>query len=387
MHSRKLVFSSACLGLLLFGIVMTVLGAILPSVLDRFEITKASAGSLFLLMSFGIMVGSLVFGPVVDRYGYKYLLMACAGLILLGLEGIAFSNSFRLLRLSVFIVGLGGGVINGGGNALVADISVEGRGAGLSLLGVFYGLGAIGVPLILGSLLALMSYGSILAGVSLGVALPVVYFAVIRFPEPKQAKGFPIRDGLGLLKEIPLLLLGLILFFESGMEIMVGGWAATFLKEELAIETGRAVLFLSLYWLGMIAARLVLGIILKRVSPGLVLRASLLIAFSGALMMFFAQGLVLALPGLLLIGIGFAAGFPIILGYIGDQYPGLSGTAFSVAFVIALTGGMLLPYIAGWIGNLASLRLSFLIIPAAILIMLILFGVVLRRIADTKTVS
>jgi fucose permease len=182
------------------------------------------------------------------------------------------------------------------------------------------------------------------------------------------------------------LLLGFILFFESGMEIMVGGWAATFFREELAIETSSAVLFLSFYWLGMIATRLVLGIILKRVSPAFVLRVSLLIAFSGALMMFFAQGLALALPGLLLIGIGFAAGFPIILGYIGDQYPGLSGTAFSVAFVIALTGGMLLPYFTGLIGNLADLRTSFLIIPVSILIMLILFGVVLKRIPATKSV-
>jgi len=35
MYNRRLVFWAACLGMLMFGIVMTTLGAILPSVLDK----------------------------------------------------------------------------------------------------------------------------------------------------------------------------------------------------------------------------------------------------------------------------------------------------------------------------------------------------------------
>ncbi|MFB0515860.1 MAG: sugar MFS transporter [Candidatus Neomarinimicrobiota bacterium] len=381
MYNRRLVFTSACLGLLIFGIVMTVLGAILPSVLAKFEVTKAGAGSLFLLMSFGILLGSLVFGPIVDRFGYQYLLIVCAVLVLLGLEGVAFAPSFQLLRLAVLVVGIGGGIINGGGNALVADISEEGRSAGLSLLGMFYGIGALGVPLILGSLLDLLSYEVILAGVGFSVGLPLIYFAAIRFPAPKQAQGLPIRSGVGLLKEVTLLLFGFILFFESGMEMMVGGWSAAFFNEELGIGTSRAVLYLALYWVGMISARLVLGVILKRVSPVPVLRVSLSIAFVGSVMMLFSTGIALALPGLLLIGVGFGAGFPVILGYIGDRYPTLSGTAFSIAFVIALVGGMLLPYLTGIIGNAASLRLALIIIPASIIIMQIIFGAVLRRVS------
>lgn len=383
MYKRSLVFTSACLGLLIFGIVMTVLGAILPSVLDKFEISKASAGSLFLLMSFGIMVGSLVFGPIVDRFGYQYLLITSAGLILLGLEGIAFSPSFHLLRLSAFFVGFGGGIINGGGNALVADISEEGRSAGLSRLGVFFGIGAVSVPLILGSLLELWSYETILAGVGLAVGLPLIYFVIIRFPAPKQDQGFPIREGVGLLKDGTLLLFGFILFFQSGMEITVGGWSAAFFNEELAMDTGQSVLYLSLYWVGMIVARLILGIILKRISPALVLRISLGIAFTGSLMMLFSTGLGLALTGLLLIGTGFAASYPVILGYIGDQYPTLSGTAFGIALVIALAGGMILPYLAGVIGNVTNLRVSLAIVPVAIICITILLSVVLARISTT----
>ena len=54
--------------------------------------------------------------------------------------------------MCMFFIGFGGGIINGGTNALVADISAENKGANLSLLGVFFGIGALGMPLLLGVL-------------------------------------------------------------------------------------------------------------------------------------------------------------------------------------------------------------------------------------------
>jgi hypothetical protein len=52
-----------------------------------------------------------------------------------------------------------------------------------------------------------------------------------------------------------------------------------------------------------------------------------------------------------MLGAGFAASFPVILGYIGHIYANLSGTAFSIAFVIGLTGNTLINYSFGLISN------------------------------------
>ena len=381
------MFASACLGILVFGIVMTVLGTILPLLIERFAVDKAEAGSTFTLLSVGILTGSLVFGPVVDRYGFKGLLIVCTTLVLIGLEALAFAPDFDLLRAAVFVIGFGGGVINGGTNALVSDISVGERSAGLSLLGVFFGIGAFGVPFALGFLMDTFSFTVLTGAVGVPVLAAVVYFTTVRFPTPKQPQGFPIAKGAELARDPALLLLGAILFLQSGLEIMTGGWTSTFFEEELAVEPRSAAFALSLFWVGVTVSRLVLGRVLKRSDPAGVLRSCIGIAIAGSTLMIISQAAWLAYTGIFLTGAGLAAGFPVALGYAGDLYPRMSGTAFSILFVLALTGGSILPLVAGFLGAEYGLRVAFIIIPVALLCMLVLFSIALKRVSGPERPS
>ena len=66
-----------------------------------------------------------------------------------------------------------------------------------------------------------------------------------------------------LLGDATLLLVGLSLFFQSGMEITLGGWSAQYVREVLGLSEERSILVLSLFWVGMVAARLVLTRLLR----------------------------------------------------------------------------------------------------------------------------
>jgi fucose permease len=383
MTNRRILFAIACLGMLAFGIVLTTLGAVLPSVIERFGIDTAAAGALFLLMTFGILLGSLVFGPIVDRNGYKGMLLLATALIVVGLEGIAFAPSLGWLRVAVCLIGFGGGIINGGTSALVADVGADGRTARLSLLGVFFGLGAVGVPFVLGSLLGLFSYAAIIAAVGAFVLVPLLVTAATPFPAPKQAQGFPLGAAAGLLRDPVLLLMGCMLFLESGMEITVGGWTTTFFEQELGIADRRALVYLSLYWLGMMLGRLALGSVLRRLPPTRVLLGCIATGFAGALVLIVTREPSIAALGVFLLGVGFAATFPVVLGFVGDRWAELSGTAFSIVMVMALTGGMILPWLTGVLGASYGLRGSFAIVPVALILLAILLGVVAARLRST----
>ena len=111
-YKKGLVFSSACVGMLLFGIVMISLGSILPEVIEKFHLSKARTGYLLTLLPAGILTGSLVFGPLVDWLSYKKILIAGSIITMLALEGIVFSEMIELFHMSVFFIGLGGGILN-----------------------------------------------------------------------------------------------------------------------------------------------------------------------------------------------------------------------------------------------------------------------------------
>jgi fucose permease len=158
-------------------------------------------------------------------------------------------------------------------------------------------------------------------------------------------------------------------------------------NQELALSPERALYLLSLYWLGMTGARLVVGWLLTRVSTVAVLLSSLGVAFAGVLILIGARTTASAGAGALLAGAGFAAVFPVILGYVGDRYERLSGTAFGVVFVMALTGGTALPYVTGVLGDAFGLRPSLAIVPAGIVCVALLFGVVRPRLRTPPEVA
>ncbi len=384
---RRRVFASAGLGMLLFGVTLTTLGSVLPPLIERHGLNRADAGSLMALMSLGILAGSLVFGPIVDRFGYRPVLVAGALGVGLGLSAIASAPTSTVLAPAMLVFGFGGGLLNGATNALVSDITPEGRESGLALLGVFFGIGALGVQLALGLLLRWATYTAIIGALALLVFAPLTIFFQARFPPPKQAQGFPLRRVGALLGDAPLLLVGVMLFFQSGMEITLGGWSAQYVREVLRLSERRAILVLSLFWVGMVAARLVLARWSRSWRVATVYSCSLSLALTGASLLLAVPDTMAAGAGLFLLGAGLAAGFPILLGFLGGLYRDLTGTAFSAVFVMALVGGSTLSYLTGVLGDRIGLRASLVIVPVAVLAQAALFLWLRRRLKPAAAVD
>lgn len=127
-YSTTSVFVSACAGMAFFGIAMLSLAPIL----GQLSTLVAGANSLPSTMSLGILLGTIVFGPVVDRFGYKWLLVISSVLALAGLQGLANFREIGMLHISIFCLGLGGGILNGETNALVSDIYDDDKRGGVS---------------------------------------------------------------------------------------------------------------------------------------------------------------------------------------------------------------------------------------------------------------
>lgn len=369
MYKKNLVYAAACMGMAFFGVAFIVMGSVLPSFTEKYSLDALGASSLVTFLPVGVLLGSLIFGPVVDRFGYKMLLIVSTLLAMLGIEGLAFVEDMTLLRLCIFFIGLGGGMLNGSTNALASDVSDDhNRSSRLSILGVFYGIGALGIPFLLGTLSKIYSYGVILQWTGLFMFLCVLYFIVIKFPAPKYQQGFPIKKALGMVKEPILLISSLFLFFQSGMEGLFNNWTTSYLNGTTSIEAGNVILTLTFFVLGMTVARLVLSYILKFIKQSYALIGGICLSVLGVILLNYSESFPIAATSLFLVGFGLAAGFPVIIGIIGSVYKETSGTAIGIALFIALSGNSILNYVMGHISKAFEIG-SFPIFIAVLLLL------------------
>src|SRR5688572_29293318 len=272
MEGKRLVFASACFGILIFGISLVTLGSVAPSLQEEFALDKIESGALFSILPVGILIGSIVFGPFADRFGYKIILVLSSLVIFAGFQGIAYSGSLNILRICVFLFGVGGGVINGAANALVSDISDKSKSANLSLLGVFFAIGALGMPFVLGMLQASFSFKQIVSSIGMLPLAATLLFIITRFPEPKQKQNFPLGQVTSLLGNEFILLVGFFLFCQSSFEGIINNWTTTYLIQKLSMAESKALYALSLYVLGMAVMRIFIGGIFRRASQDLIVR-------------------------------------------------------------------------------------------------------------------
>ena len=374
-YHKNLVFTAACIGMCFFGVSMITLGSVLPSLVTKLGLSGLQTTSLVTFLPLGMLIGSLIFGPIVDRFGHKALLVPSCIIVLSGLEGLIFFESIPLLQLSIVGIGLGGGILNGETNALVSDISGESeKGSRLSFLGMFYGLGALGIPSLLGVLSEHYSFETILQGIGIIMLAGILFCIPVRFPAPKQAQGFPVKEGLGLLKESSLLLLSSILFFQSGIEGVCNNWSTSYFGQATDIPANQALIALTCMVVGLTAARMLQIVIFKKIKPATVLHYSLILTAIGFGLLTASPGFIRAATGMVLVGMGLSSTYPVILSILGTRYPALSGTAFSIALAIALVGQAAMNGLMGMVSVYAGGIVFYpYMMIGSLIIMLILF--------------
>ena len=346
-------------GAFVFGVVMSCLGSLLPSLTATLGLQKVDAGMLFLFMNFAMLMGSLVFGPICDRFGFRLLLVASALLISGAFAMLSRAAGYVPIAVSVSILGFAGGSMNGGTNALLNDISPDRRQSALNLLGIFFGVGALFTPFFIGSLITTLGLRLILVSLSTLTLAPFALFTLARFPAAKHEGGFRPSELKAVLASPLLYLFGFLLLFESGNEFTVGGWVSSFLEERHGLGQSVAAYILAGYWGAVLVGRLAASRIGTRISAASLVTGGALLAMLSTVGLIFSGNGPVAAFFVALVGLGLATIFPTTLAQAGAVFASHSGTAFSVIFVLALCGGMTSPWLVGRIAQNQGIGAGF----------------------------
>jgi len=333
----------------LFGIAAALLGATLPLLSGRLEIGLGRVGTLFLVMNACMLASSFALGALQDRHGMKPSLVAGPLVVGAALLVVAGAQSYTQLLLAVALLGVGGTALNGASNALVADLHEDpaAKSAALNRVGLFFGFGALFIPFLIGLLLRAAGLGGILTGGAALCILVAMANALPVYPAAKQAGGLSLAESTRFVRDPFVLLLGLLLFFQSGSEFIVGGFTTTFLTGEIGLSVGAASYTLAGFWAALMLTRAWLGRGRSSLTGGGLVMASAAASAVVTALLVWAPGPSVAVAMVVALGAALAGIFPAVLGVAGARHPAHSGTVFGLLFTMALTGGMTLPWVTG----------------------------------------
>lgn len=345
---------NACM--FVFGVVLLLMGSLLPSL----NVSGARAGSLGSFPLVGILSVTIVIGPVLDKLGAKPALALGLGLVAAALAAMPSLDSYPALAAAALVYGFGGGILNTATNAVIAELSAEGRGVALNLLGFSFSLGAVTAPLLMSFASGRFSTATILYVLAAAPAAVLVLMLTLRFP-PAAHGATPLGSLVRVLNHPVVWLIGLLLFFESGNENCMFVWAGKVTKKALHLASGRADLALVSLSVALGAGRLLAALGLKRLGSRKLLLAACAITIAGVAVVRLSASFGGMITGFAMLGLGMSAVFPTALGVAGDRFPQETGTVFGAIMTAALVGGTAGPAIGGWAA--ASSPTAVLVVP------------------------
>lgn len=361
---------AAVLAMLVYGMIASMLGTILPELSARFQLTPRQNGTIATAQALGLMIASLGVGPLLDDFGQKIGIVLGLALILVVLVGLPRSSGFASIVLLLFLLGAGGGTVVTGANSLVSNIGEAHRAIALTFLNIFFGLGGLATPFIAANLFR-SNWVRLCYTIAALTAVCLAIQLAAHMAPPSGAGRFYLADVGPVLGRPLLFLLGFFLFLYVGCEVGVWNWLVRHLIAQ-GIPEHHALNILSLgFALGLLLGRLGDSAVLLRVSAlNITLAAALAMAVITFLMVR-SNKVSHAWILVFLSGLAMSPVFPATLAMAGDAFSRMSSTAIGFVVTCGWAGlavtSRLIGAIAG--GDPRRLRKALLVIPASAVLM------------------
>ena len=355
-----------------------LLGAAWPSMVPELSAPVSFAGVIFIIISVGTVISSLLSQRLNLRFGPGKVTAFSVAMTAAALFGFASSRSIWQLCLWAVPYGLGAGSVDACLNNYVA---LHYASRHMSWLHCMWGIGASVGPYIMGAALSAgqhWSTGYQCIGI-LQAALTALLLLSLplwkqdgQSPEEKAAP-LSLRQILAIPGAKPLLL---AFFCYCALEQTMGLWAGSYLALYRGFTPEQAAGFAGLFFLGITLGRALNGFLTMRFSDSFLTRAGFVIITLGIAAVLAPWGDTMALAGLVLVGLGCAPVYPCIIHATPARFGAeRSQAVIGILMAGAYLGNCLMPPLFGLIANHISIGL----LPPYLLLLLALMALSHRQ--------
>ncbi|MDR2183266.1 MAG: MFS transporter [Clostridiales bacterium] len=364
------------------GIMVIMLGVILPQIRDAHALSYTQAGIVFSAHQAGTFFAVLAMGVLPYLIGRKQSTLFMCGGAVIGLIIAVLSQNMYLLVLAFALTGICRGALNNICNVITADISGN-RAAAMNVIHSGWAVGALISPLIAFVWISWAGangwrFSSIT--VAALIAISCVLFFVAKLPPqpPKKKRG----ESLSFLHTANFWIPTMLLLFYVAAETSIIGWFVFYFIDVDTLPADFAGFVPTIHWtmmaIGRISVALIAGRIRNKSRALLFMALAATLCFAGMLVGASVSAIV-TVVFLLGIGLSMAGIYPTTIATMeGATSP------VSLGFTVAISGlgGVFMPGIIGAVADAHGIATGISLILAALFIIVLL--VVLKIIKDRR---
>ena len=339
------------------GLPDSLLGSAWPSMYPLLGVPVSYAGILSMIISFGTIVSSLNSDRLTRALGAGRVTAISVGMTAAALFGFSVSTQFWMLCLWAVPYGLGAGSVDAALNNYVA-LHYESRH--MSWLHCMWGIGTMVSPMVMGRVLA--GGGPWTAGYRyialFQIALTAVLFLSLplwqkRTDETAEGGTAPQALSLGQVFRLPGAKEVMLCFFcYCALETTAGLWASSYLTLTRGVAADTAASFASLFYIGITAGRAACGFLTLKLSDTQMIRLGQGVLAVGVAALLVPGPQLLALAGLVLVGVGCAPIYPSIIHATPDHFGAdRSQAVIGIQMASAYVGNLVMPPLFGLLAN------------------------------------
>ncbi len=334
------LFIGACLALIATSVTFAVVGAVMLPLKREFVLTNQQVGWIGGAALWGFAVSQLIFSPLCDTLGMRFLMrLAFLGHLTGALLLIA-ADGFWMLFGGALVLALANGLVEAACNPLVASLYPDDKTVKLNRFHVWFPGG-----IVIGSVAAYLLDRAGLDPWQLKIGLiliPTLLYGLLMlresFPATEGVRaGVSMGEMFRAALTTPLMLLMLFaMALTASTELGPNRWVPA------VLEAGGLPGILVLAWINglMAVMRYRAGAVVHRLSPTGVLLASSVVSLIGLVWLSFVTTTPMAFVSATVFAIGICYFWPTMLGFVSERIPrsGAFGLGLMGAVGMAVVG-------------------------------------------------
>lgn len=359
-----------------FGLVVATWAVHLPTMKQATGMSSTVLGLVVLVLGGGALVGMLLSGVLVDRFGSGPIAVAGGAAMALGVNIPLAAHAVWVAGVGAFLCGVAVGITDVAMNAAAVDVE---RFYGRPIMASFHGVFSVGN--VVGAAIGTVAFAlhvpvfvtvlgvTVLCLAVLGSSASVLLRDKLRAGEAEAPDTVPYTlPPTVTCRRGQVFMLGLLAFLLMLSEGSATDWSSLHAQEHVGASHSWGAFTFGVFMAAMTVGRFTVDKLVERVGRVPVLRWGCALAAVGMLIVIASPMLPLTMAGWAAVGLGLAGGVPqvfTVAGNIDEQHEGrvlswVVGTGY-----VAVLGG---PALIGWLADALSLNTALVLPVLAVLV-------------------